>query len=100
LIKIYGAKIYHGGLVLCKKPSFIAGAIIYTVFQNNDETLIFFLKNNSAKNELFLVIFGVHNREETSHRTIINVFTSLVKCSHCTLSKADNFYQTSCVRQS
>jgi len=41
-----------------------------------------FFKNNSVKNELILVIFGVQNLEETSHQRIINVSTSPVKCSH------------------
>jgi len=57
-------------------------------------------KNNLVKNELILAIFGVQNPEETSHQTIINVSTSPVKCSHCTLWKADNFYQTLCMHQS
>jgi len=43
-----------------------------------------------VKNESVLVIFGTQNPEETSHHTIINVSTSPVKCSHCTLWKAAN----------
>jgi len=37
------------------------------------------------KNEPILVIFGKQNPKETSHQKIINVSTSPVKCSHCTL---------------
>jgi len=39
----------------------------------------------------FLVILGTENPEETSHQ-IINVSTSPVNCSHCTLYKADNVH--------
>jgi len=53
-----------------------------------------------VKNEPILVIFGTQNLEETSHHMIINVSTSPVKCSHCTLWKADYFHPTSCVHQS
>jgi len=53
-----------------------------------------------VKNKLILVIFGIRNPKETSYQMIINVATSPVKCSHCTLWKADNFHQSSCVCQS
>jgi len=39
-----------------------------------------------------LVIFGSLNPEETSHQMIINLSTSPVKCSHCTLRNADHFH--------
>jgi len=45
-----------------------------------------------VKNELIVVIFGAQNAEETSHQMIINVFTSRVICSHCTLWKEDNVH--------
>ena len=57
-----------------------------------------FLKNNSVKNKLILVIFGAQNPEETSHQTIIDVSTSYVKCRHCTLWKRElllDFVRTS-----
>jgi len=53
-----------------------------------------------VKNEQILVIFGAQNPEEMSHQMIRKISTSPVKCSHCTLWKADNFYQTSCMCQS
>jgi len=45
-----------------------------------------------VKNDLNVVIFCVQNLEETSHQTIINISTSPVKWSHCTLWKADNVH--------
>jgi len=59
------------------------------VFQESDDTLVFL---NKVKNEPVLVIFGAWNPAETSHQMIINVSTSPVKCSHCTLWKTDNFH--------
>jgi len=58
------------------------------MFQKSDDTLT--LKNNSVKIELILVFFGMQNPEKTSHQTVINVYTSPVQCSYCTLWKADN----------
>ena len=40
------------------------------------------------KNEPILVIIGIQNPKVTLHQMIINVSTSLVNCSHCTLWKA------------
>jgi len=40
----------------------------------------------------YLVFFGTQNPKETTHHMIINVSTSPVKCSHCTLWKADNVH--------
>jgi len=38
-----------------------------------------------VKSELIITIFGTHNPEEMSHQSMINVSTTTVKCSHCTL---------------
>jgi len=43
--------------------------IHYTVLQKNAPHYSIF--NNSAKNELILIIFGVQNPEESSHQKII-----------------------------
>ena len=56
--------------------------------------LQFFL-NSSVKNELILAIFGIQNSEETSHQTVIDLYTSSVNCNHCTLWKSSNFYRRS-----
>jgi len=64
---------------------------VYTVFQKNRWHRDFFL-HNSVKNEMVLVTFGTQNPEETSQEKIINVSTSPVKCSHCTLWNADNVH--------
>ena len=67
---------------------------LYTVFQKSEDTLIFkwlIEKRTDFSN------FSVQNPEETSHQMKIYVSTSPVKC---TFWKADDFYQTSCVRQS
>jgi len=42
-----------------------------------------------VKNEPILVIFGMQNPKEILHQTIVNVSTSPIKCSHCTLRKTD-----------
>ena len=52
-----------------------------------------FKKITQWKNELFLIIFGAQNPEETSHQVTINVSTSPIKgSSRCTLWKADNVH--------
>ena len=45
----------------------------------------------SADAGFLVVIFGTLNPEEMSHQKITNLSTAPVKCSHCTLWKADNF---------
>jgi len=52
-----------------------------------------FFKNKSVKNEPILS-FLVYRIPKKPHQMIINVSTSPVKCSHCTLWKADSFCQS------
>jgi len=51
-----------------------------------------FFSNSSVKINRFLVMSGTLNPEESSHQVITNLSTASVKCSHCTLWKADNFH--------
>jgi len=46
---------------------------------------VYSLKYNSVKNEPILTNLCKQNPKETSHQKVINLPTSPVKCSHCTL---------------
>jgi len=75
----------------CEAPS-VSRSLSYLQRVFRKKRMHHFLKNNSVKNKPILVIFGTQNPEETSHQMIINVSTSPVKCSHCTLWKAHNVH--------
>jgi len=53
------------------------------MFQKSDDTMILKIAKK---------FFGIQNPKEISHQMIMNVSTSLVNCSHCTLWKADNVH--------